>query len=150
LKRRTSSDPPPFPELTGDHRSLLRRDLGRDGHNGDRVTVRHVAEDAQVGHVPQQATRHPAPGHSRFWTAPKVAKWIDEKAGYKVDDHTGWLYLRRLGYTRQSPRPTHPESDEKAQEAFKKGGFKKPLMGSFENIPTPTSRSGRKTKLASG
>jgi transposase len=96
-----------------------------------------------------QAIQGPAPDGG-LWTAPKVAKWIDEKAGCKVDDHTGWLYVRRLGYARQSPRPTHPEAHEKAQEAFKKRGFKKLSIALFESIPTPTSRSGRKTKLASG
>ena len=71
------------------------------------------------------AIQGPAPDGG-LSTAPKVAKWIAEHAGQKVDDHTGWLYLERLGYTRQTPRPTHPEADEKAQEAFKKGRSRRP------------------------
>jgi len=66
-----------------------------------------------------------------------VAKWIAEHAGQKVDDHTGWLYLERLGYTRQTPRPTHPEADEKAQEAFKKGRSRRPSFAFLESIPGP-------------
>ncbi len=96
-----------------------------------------------------EAIQGPAPDGG-LWTAPKIASWTDEKAGYKGDDHTDWLYLRRLGYTRQSPRQTHPQSDEKAGEAFKMEGFKGLLMGSFETIPAPKSRSGRKMKPASG
>jgi transposase len=34
--------------------------------------------------------------------------------------------VRRLGLSRQKPRPFHPKSDPDAQEAFKKGGSKAP------------------------
>jgi len=95
-----------------------------------------------------EAIQGPAPDGG-LWTAPKVAKWIAAHAGQKVDDHTGWLYLKRLGYTRQTPRPTHPEADEKAQEAFKRGGYRKPSIALLESIPGPRSRSGPRTKPAS-
>lgn len=85
-----------------------------------------------------------------LWTSAKVARWIEGKVGHPVDDHTGWLYLRRLGFTRQVPRPKHPDADEKAQEAFKKGGFRAVLTTSFDNTPTPKSRSGPRTKRDSG
>ena len=35
------------------------------------------------------------------------------------------IVRRRLGLSRQKTRPRHPKSDEKAQEAFKKGGSKR-------------------------
>jgi transposase len=84
-----------------------------------------------------------------LWTGAKVAAWIKEKTGKTVDQRTGWVYLVKSGFTRQMPRPSHPEADKEAKEAFKKGGFRAVLISSFENIPEPRSRSGRRTKPGS-
>ena len=81
-----------------------------------------------------------------LWTSRKVADWISARLGVPVDEHTGWDYLRRLGFSRQTPRPKHPGADPKAQEAFKKGGFKVAWETSFENTPRRRSRSGQKLK----
>ena len=90
------------------------------------------------------------PPDGGIWTSPKVAAWIAERVGRPVDELTGWRYLRRLGFTPQRPRPKHPGADEKAQAAFKKGGFKVSWTTSFEPTPEPRSRSGRRTKPGSG
>ena len=96
----------------------------------------------------REAIEGPAPDRG-VWTSQKVADWISARLGTPVDEHTGWAYLRRLGFSRQTPRPKHPDANEEAQEAFKKGGFIAAWETSFESTPRPTSRSGRRTKAAS-
>lgn len=55
------------------------------------------------------------------WNGTKVAAWIAERTGRKVVHHQrGWDYLRRLGYTAQTPRPRHRKAEAEAQAAFKK------------------------------
>ncbi|MBM4367995.1 MAG: winged helix-turn-helix domain-containing protein [Deltaproteobacteria bacterium] len=86
-----------------------------------------------------------------LWTGPKVAAWIAEHTGAEeIDPSTGNNYLRRLGFTRQVPRPAHPGADKEAGEAFKKGGFKAFLTTSLGNTRPPGSRSGPRTRRASG
>ena len=89
------------------------------------------------------------PPDGGLWTAKKVAAWITATTGKPARPHTGWLYLKRLGFSRKTPRPRHPDADPEAQEAFKKGGFTAVFETSFESTPMPRSRSGRRTKPAS-
>ena len=61
------------------------------------------------------------PADGGLWTGPKVAAWISETLQRSVSDVSGWKYLRRLGWTLQTPRPQHQAAatpDE--QQAFKK------------------------------
>ena len=85
-----------------------------------------------------------------FWTGKKVSRWIGERTGRPVSEHTGVDYLRRLKFTKQVPRPKHPDADERAQVAFKKGGLKVVFETSFEDIQAPKFSSGPRTKPASG
>jgi transposase len=86
-----------------------------------------------------------------LWTGPKVARWIEATTGaVDVDDSTGNNYLRRLGFSRQVPRPKHPAADPEAQEAFKKGGFKVSFTTSFGPTRAPRSKSGPKTRRGTG
>jgi transposase len=56
-----------------------------------------------------------------LWTAPKVARWIEERTGRAVHETTAWRAMRRLGFTLQVPRPRHARSaSEREQERFKK------------------------------
>jgi transposase len=57
--------------------------------------------------------RGPAPDGG-LWTGPKVAKWISEKIGREVGKQRGWDYLKRLGFSVQTPRPRHAEADRGA------------------------------------
>jgi len=56
-----------------------------------------------------------------LWTAPKVARWIEERTGEPVHETTAWRAMRRLGFTLQVPRPRHGRAaSEREQARFKK------------------------------
>jgi transposase len=56
-----------------------------------------------------------------LWTGTKVAAWIAEQTGQPALPQLGWDYLRRLGFTLQSPRPRHTEvAPPQEQAAWKK------------------------------
>ena len=61
------------------------------------------------------------PADGGLWTGPKVAAWISEELQRRVSAVSGWKYLKRLGYTLQTPRPQHQASaTPEAQQTFKK------------------------------
>ncbi|MCB9681826.1 MAG: winged helix-turn-helix domain-containing protein [Alphaproteobacteria bacterium] len=84
-----------------------------------------------------------------FWSGPMVVKWCDDMLGVDISPDAARLYMKRLGYSRQTPRPKHPDADEEAQEAFKKGGFSALFEGSFETSRVRRFSSGPRTKDAS-
>jgi transposase len=43
-----------------------------------------------------------------LWTSPKVAQYVRERWGHTIHPVTGWKWLKRLGFTLQVPRPSHP------------------------------------------
>jgi len=61
----------------------------------------------------------PAPDGG-LWNSVKVAKWISDRIGRQVRFQRGWVYLRRLNWRLQVPRPRHIEASEEVQTAFKK------------------------------
>lgn len=61
-----------------------------------------------------------------LWSGPQVARWMSARLGRRVWPQTGWVYLRRLGFTPHRPRPRHVKADADAQAAFKKGRSKRP------------------------
>lgn len=66
------------------------------------------------------ALRAPAPDGG-LWTAPKVARWIEERTGSPVHETTAWRAMRRLGFSLQVPRPRHARAaSEREQARFKK------------------------------
>lgn len=66
-----------------------------------------------------QALMGPAPDGG-LWNGKKVALWISNQIGHPVSRVRGWVYLRDLGFTSQTPRPRHREADKIVQEEFKK------------------------------
>jgi len=60
-----------------------------------------------------------------LWTGPKVAQWIKQQTKQKVSAVTGWLYLRRLGYSLQVPRPQHQKAASPDEQALFKKNSKK-------------------------
>jgi hypothetical protein len=67
-----------------------------------------------------RALDHPPPDGG-VWTGRRVAQWICGLINRLVSPRCGLTYLRRLGFTRQVPRPRHAEGDFAAQERFKAG-----------------------------
>lgn len=55
------------------------------------------------------ALRKRPPGGG-VWTAPKVARYVEDRWGVEVGPVTAWRWLRDLGFTLQVPRPAHPRS----------------------------------------
>ena len=91
-----------------------------------------------------QALMEPAPDGG-LWNGHKVAKWIADKTGRKVPYNRGWIYMRDLGFTSQTPRPRHRDADKIKQEEFKKNSPNYiPILGIF--APKQKLRSGRRTR----
>ncbi len=108
--------------------------------NGRAPVLDSAAEAEQRTALVQQA---PDGG---FWSGRKVVRWIQTKCGVGVSEHTALAYMKKLGFTKQVPRPKHPDANEEAQTAFKKGGLRAVFETSFENSRPRKSNSGRKTR----
>jgi transposase len=90
------------------------------------------------------------PPDGGLWTGPKVAAWMARETGRDhVHPQRGWVYLRRLDHTWQTPRPRHEQTaTPEEQEAFKKNSAKPWIRRARQNRG-PTSRSGRSTSTGS-
>jgi transposase len=61
------------------------------------------------------------PDDGGVWTARKVAAFMAAKLGRAVAEQRGWEALRAIGWTIQSPRPSHARAaTPEGQAAFKK------------------------------
>jgi transposase len=58
-----------------------------------------------------------------LWTSPKVAQYVRERWGHAIHPATGWKWLKRLGFSLQVPRPSHPH---RATPAERRGWKKSP------------------------
>lgn len=95
-----------------------------------------------------QALMGPAPDGG-LWHGGKVAKWISEKVGYQVPYNRGWIYMKELGLSCQTPRPRNRQADKIKQEAFKKNSPNYiPILAVFAQ--RPKSKSGRRMKHVLG
>jgi transposase len=83
------------------------------------------------------------------WRRVDLQALIETRFAIRLHERTVGKVLRRLGFTRLSVRPRHPEADEAAREAFKKAS------PSWWREPCPSvpvadrSRSGFRTRPAS-
>lgn len=48
--------------------------------------------------------------HGGLWSGPKVAAYVKKRWKIRINPATGWKWLRKLGFTLQVPRPSHPNS----------------------------------------
>ena len=106
-------------------RELINR-FNRDGPDGlgDRRRRNAGAKPLLSGALEAEfraALTGPAPGGG-FWTGPKAAHWMAQHLGLeKVHPQRGWDYLRRCGYTLQTPRPHHAKAaTPEEQSEYKK------------------------------
>jgi transposase len=60
------------------------------------------------------------------WTREALVRWIERKFGKTMAPQSLSRVLKRLGLSRQKARPVPPETDRKAQDAFKKRGSATP------------------------
>jgi transposase len=83
------------------------------------------------------------------WRRVDLAKRIKAKFDVTLDVRSVGRLLRKLNFRRISVRPQHPESDQAAQDIFKKTLLCWPPRRSLSRRVTGRSKSGGKTKLAS-
>ena len=57
------------------------------------------------------------------WTRADLCRWLEERFAKTYHPSSMTRVLRRMGFSRQKARPSHPRRDAEAQERFKKGGF---------------------------
>lgn len=62
----------------------------------------------------------------RFRTAEEIRDWITEQYGVTYTIGGTYSLMRRLKCRPKVPRPIHAKADKKKQEAWKKGGSKRP------------------------
>lgn len=61
------------------------------------------------------------PPDGGLWSGPKVARYAADRWGVRVRPETGWRWLRKLGFTLQVPRPSHPHAaDAPTRRRWKK------------------------------
>ena len=61
------------------------------------------------------------PPDGGLWNGPKVARYVRDWWGVGVRPETGWRWLRKLGFTLQVPRPSHPRAaDRPSRQRWKK------------------------------
>ena len=96
----------------------------------------------------QEMKQEPAEGG--LWNGPKVASWIGRKLGRdNITPKRGWVYLKKLGFSLQIPRPAHEDrASAEEQEGFKKN-WRGGLPRSSKSTPTRWSRPGPSTSTAS-
>ena len=58
-----------------------------------------------------------------IWTCRWVAIWMTQQLGREVSPQRAWVWMRRLGFTPQRPRPRETHAEAAVQEAWKKGGL---------------------------
>ncbi|WAJ27046.1 winged helix-turn-helix domain-containing protein [Antarcticirhabdus aurantiaca] len=92
------------------------------GRRPERLTDGEQA--ALVGHV----LRGPDPerGELSTWTLPDLCRFIEARFNKTMCPQSMSRVVRRLGLSRQKPRPVHPQRSAKAAEAFAKGGSSLP------------------------
>ena len=70
------------------------------------------------------------------WTLPDLCREVEARWGVAYHpSHMGEV-MRRLGLSRQKARPSHPEADLAAREAFAKGGSRRHSTRRAPPIPT--------------
>ncbi len=129
--------------LEGMSRASAARLAGMDRQALRDAVVRYNAEglkglgDRAKGHPPRRLTVDEEAGLSAViiagpdperdgvcaWTRADLCRWLEERFAKTYHPSSLTRVLRRMGFSRQKARPSHPKKDVQAQERFKKRGF---------------------------
>jgi transposase len=69
------------------------------------------------------------------WTLPDLCDEVRKRWDKSLHPASLSRVIRKLGFSRQKARQVHPQSDKQAQEAFKKGGFRRQSSKPARRIP---------------
>lgn len=83
------------------------------------------------------------------WRRVDLRDELERRFDVALHERSVGKVLAKLGYCRLSVRPRHPQTDEEAQETFKKTSLRRSLRGSLTTPKTSPSKSGSRTKRAS-
>jgi transposase len=107
-----------------------------------------VLTPAMLAAVRERVRRPPDDGG--VWTAKKVAMFMAAELGRRVAEQRGWEALRAIGWTIQSPRPSHAgAATPEEQHAFKKS-LPRSSPRRRSAIPARQSRPSPPTSTGSG
>jgi transposase len=119
-------------------------DLKRPGPR-PKLTAEQTAELAGLVEAGPDPARH---GVVR-WRRVDLRAELERRFGVVLHERSVGKVLTKLGYRRLSVRPRHPETDEEAQETFKKTSPQQSRRSSPTTPKTSPSKSGSKMKRAS-
>ena len=114
-------------EITGYSRTwiyaLVKRynELGIKGLGDFRSSnqgAKPLIDDVQQAQL-WQALQEKAPDGG-LWNGRKVADWLSGLTGRQVSRQRGWEILRQMTFRLRVPRPSHNQSDQREQQAWKK------------------------------
>jgi transposase len=112
---------------------------------GSKLTARQQAELAELVEAGPDPARH---GVVR-WRRVDLRDELQRRFGVALHERSVGKVLAKLGYRRLSVRPRHPQTDEKAQEAFKKTSPRQSRRSSPTTPKTSRSKSGSRTRPGS-
>jgi len=61
-----------------------------------------------------------SPPEDGLWSGKRVMAWVKDQLGKDIGLSGSYVYLERLGFSLQRPRPRHAKADAQAQANFKK------------------------------
>src|SRR5665213_1046430 len=109
-----------------------------------KLTSEQQAELARLVEAGPDPARH---GVVR-WRRVDLRDELERRFGVVLHERSVGKVLAKLGYRRLSVRPRHPQTDEAAQEAFKKTSPQWSRHGSPTTPKTSPSKSGSRTRRA--
>lgn len=110
-----------------------------------KLTAEQQAELAGLVEAGPDPVRH---GVVR-WRRVDLRDELERRFGVALHERSVGKVLAKLGYCRLSVRPRHPQTDEQAQQAFKKTSRRRSWQSSPTTPKTNPSKSGSRTRRAS-
>lgn len=102
-------------------------------------------EEAELAAVILKGPDPEADGVSA-WTRADLCRWLECRYGKTYHPSSLSRVLRRMGFSRQKARPTHPRKDPEAQAEFQKKASPKLWRRQLRRTPASGSNSGSRTR----